>query len=56
MSRGEKEWNCWSLPYIFAYGDLAGKIIILMIINIITQIRDKTANVTQDQLEYERWK
>ena len=26
-----------------------------MIINTITQIRDKTANATQDQIEFERW-
>ena len=27
-----------------------------IIINTITQIRDKATNVTQDQMEFERWK
>ena len=44
---GKQEWNCWPLPYIFGSKDYAGSIMIKMIINTITQIRDKTANVTQ---------
>ena len=54
ISRGKKEWSCWSLPYIFGSRDLAGKIIIKMIINTMTQIRDKKANATQDQLDFEQ--
>ena len=54
MSRGKQEWNCRSLPYISGTRDLAGKIIRKMIIIAITQIRDKTANATQGQLEFER--
>ena len=55
MSRGEKEWNCWSLPYVFGSRDRVGNTI-KMTINTITSKRYKTANTSQDQLEFERWK
>ena len=54
MFRRKRESNCWSLPYIFGSRDLAEKMIIKMIINTITKIRDKTANATQDQVEFQR--
>ena len=53
-SRGKKGKNFWSLPCIFGSKDLTGKIKIKIIINTITQIRDKTANATLGQLEFER--
>ena len=53
MSRGKKEWNCWSSPNIFGSRDTAGKIIIKITINTITQIWDKATNKTQDQIEFE---
>ena len=40
MSGGKQSWY---LPYIFGSSDLVGKTIIKIIINAITQIRDKTA-------------
>ena len=54
MPRGEKEWNCWSLPYTFCSRDLAGKIIIKIIINTITGIQDEEENGTQDQPDFVR--
>ena len=56
MSRWKKEWNCCPLPFIFGSKDYAGKIMIKMITNTITQIRDKTTNATQDEIEFEGWK
>ena len=56
MSKGKKEWNCWSLPYIFGKRDFEGKIMIKMVINTITQIREKAVNETQGEIEFERWK
>ena len=41
MSKGKKEWNCWSLAYIFGSRYYAGIIMMKMIINTIAQIRDK---------------
>ena len=55
MSRGKKEWNCWSFPHISGSRDYAGDWYKL-IINTITQIQDKTTNATQDQIEFEGWK
>ena len=40
MSGGKESWY---LPYIFGSSDIVGKIIIKIIINTTTQIRDKTA-------------
>ena len=40
--------------YIFGPRDLPEKIILKIIINAIEKIRDKTANTTQDQKEFER--
>ena len=40
----------------FGPRDHAGWIILKMIINTITQIRDKATNATQDQIEFEGWK
>lgn len=56
MSRGKKEWKDSSLPHIFGSRDLAENTVIKIIINRIAQIRDKTVNVTQDQIEFGRWK
>ena len=57
MSReGKKEWNCWYLLYVFSSRDLAGKIMKKVILSTIIQIRGKTANATQDQIKFERWK
>ena len=56
MTRGKKEWNCWSLPCIYGLRDLVGKIIIKTTINTVTKNLYKTANTAQDQLEIERWK
>ena len=57
MSReGKKEWKCWYLLYIFGSRDPAGKIKKKVILNTIIQIQGKTANATQDQIEFERWK
>ena len=57
MSReGKKEWNCWYLLYVFGSRDLAGKTMKKVILNTIIQIRDKTANATQNQIKFERWK
>ena len=56
MSRGKAGWNCWSSPYIFGSRDYAGWIMKKMIINAIKQIRQKTTNATQDQIEFKRWK
>ena len=53
-SRGRKERKCWSLALIVGAKDLSEKRIIKMTINTLTQIRDKTANATQDQAEHEK--
>ena len=45
-----KKRNCWPLLYIFGSKDLAGKILIKMMINIITQIQDVASIAKQDQL------
>ena len=45
-----RKWNCWPLLYIFGSKDLAGKILIKMMINIITQIQDVASIAKQDQL------
>ena len=50
ISLEEKKWNCWPLLYIFGSKDLAGKILIKMMINIITQIQDVASIAKQDQL------
>ena len=52
MSKGKKEWNCWSLPNISGSRDNA-RLIIKTIINTITQIQDKATNTTQDQIVFE---
>ena len=49
---GKKEWNCWPLPYNFWLKRFRGITIGKKIINTITQIRDKTTNATQDQIEF----
>lgn len=36
-------------------GELAEKVAIIMIINKVTQIWFRPANITQDQLEFEKW-
>ena len=52
-SRGRKEQKR-SLALIVGAKDLSEKRIIKMTINTLTQIRDKTANATQDQVEHEK--
>ena len=54
MSRGKKEWNCWSLPYIFGSRDYTVKIILKMIMNTITQIQDKTTKNLKDESKTNR--
>ena len=49
MSLGKEEGNCWSFLHIPGSRDYD----IILIINTITQIRDKTTNATQDQIEFE---
>ena len=41
------------LPYIFGSRGLAGKIVIKLMINTITQARDKTTNALNVQGEFE---
>ena len=53
MSRGKRGWNGWSLPNIFGSRGDAGKMIIKITINTITQVPDKATNTTQDQIEFE---
>ena len=51
--RDKNEGNCQSLSYNFGSRHLA-RIIIKMVMNTKTQMRDKTANATQDKLKFER--
>ena len=55
MSRGKEEWNCSSFLHISGSMDYEGWWLKL-IINTITQIRDKMTNATQDQTEFVGWK
>ena len=54
MSRGKKRMKLLVFTLHFWFKRSCGKIIIKVMINTLIQIRDKTANATQDQIEFER--
>ena len=56
VSRGKKEWNCWPLSDIFPSRDLVLEIMVKMIKKKTIKIRDKTANATRVQVEFEKRK